>query len=60
MGSNQFRIDIPWFCDLYLSGRLKLDEMITAHRPLEEVNIGYDQMRSRIGTRTVIDFKLQH
>lgn len=56
MGSNQFRNDMPWYCDLYLDGRLKLDEMVSAHRPLEEINEGYDQMRKGIGTRTVIDF----
>ena len=35
MGSNQFRTDMPWFIELYLDGRLKLDEMVSAHRPLE-------------------------
>lgn len=56
MGSNQFRNDMPWYCDLYLDGRLKLDEMVSAHRPLDEINEGYDQMRKGVGTRTVIDF----
>jgi S-(hydroxymethyl)glutathione dehydrogenase/alcohol dehydrogenase len=56
MGSNRFRVDMPWFCDLYLEGRLRLDEMVSAHRPLDEINEGYDQMRQRVGTRTVIDF----
>jgi S-(hydroxymethyl)glutathione dehydrogenase/alcohol dehydrogenase len=56
MGSNQFRTDMPWFIELYLDGRLKLDEMVSAHRPLDEINEGYDAMRGGIGTRTVIDF----
>ena len=56
MGSNQFRTDMPWFIELYLDGRLKLDEMVSAHRPLGEINEGYDAMRDGIGTRTVIDF----
>jgi S-(hydroxymethyl)glutathione dehydrogenase / alcohol dehydrogenase len=56
MGSNRFRTDMPWYCELYLDGRLKLDEMVSAHRPLDEINEGYDQMRRRVGTRTVIDF----
>jgi S-(hydroxymethyl)glutathione dehydrogenase/alcohol dehydrogenase len=56
MGSNQFRTDMPWFIELYLDGRLKLDEMVSAHRPLSEINEGYDTMRQGVGTRTVIDF----
>ena len=58
MGSNRFRLDMPWFCDLYLAGRLKLDEMVTAHRPLAEINEGYDVLRRGEGARTVIDFTL--
>jgi S-(hydroxymethyl)glutathione dehydrogenase/alcohol dehydrogenase len=58
MGSNQFRTDMPWFVDLYLDGRLKLDEMLSAHRPLSEINDGYDDMRKGTLTRTVIDFAL--
>jgi S-(hydroxymethyl)glutathione dehydrogenase/alcohol dehydrogenase len=58
MGSNQFRTDMPWFVELYLEGRLKLDEMVSARRPLTEINDGYDTMRQGIATRTVIDFAL--
>ena len=58
MGSNQFRTDMPWFVELYLDGRLKLDEMVSAHRPLADINAGYDAMRSGTVTRTVIDFDL--
>jgi S-(hydroxymethyl)glutathione dehydrogenase/alcohol dehydrogenase len=56
MGSNQFRTDMPWFCDLYLDGRLKLDEMVSARISLDKINEGYASMRARAGTRTVIDF----
>ena len=56
MGDNQFRVDMPRYVDMYLDGRLMLDEMISAHMPLEQINDGYEQMRQRIGTRTVIDF----
>ena len=30
--------DIPWLADLYLQGRLKLDELISARWPLEKIN----------------------
>ena len=34
MGSNRFRIDMPRYVDLYLDGRLKLDELVSApHHP---------------------------
>ena len=58
MGSNQFRTDMPWYIELYLDGRLKLDEMVSAHRPLSEINEGYEAMRQGRVTRTVIDFAL--
>ena len=56
MGSNQFRTDMPRFVDMYLDGRLKLDEMVSQHIPLEKVNDGYDAMRRGELARTVIDF----
>ncbi len=56
MGSNQFRTDMPRFIDLYLDGRLQLDEMVSRHLKLEQVNEGYDYMRRGEGTRSVIDF----
>jgi S-(hydroxymethyl)glutathione dehydrogenase/alcohol dehydrogenase len=56
MGSNQFRTDMPRFIELYLDGRLQLDEMVSAHIPLHAVNEGYAAMRRGEVARTVIDF----
>jgi S-(hydroxymethyl)glutathione dehydrogenase/alcohol dehydrogenase len=56
MGSNSFRVDMPRYVDMYLDGRLMLDEMISGHIRLEQINEGYDQMRQQIGARTVVDF----
>ena len=56
MGSNQFRTDMPRFIELYLDGRLKLDEMVSRHITLDEINAGYDAMRRAEGTRSVIVF----
>ena len=57
MGSNQFRLDVPRLLDLYLDGRLQLDDMISHHVPLDNINESYDQM-SRVGavTRSVVTF----
>jgi S-(hydroxymethyl)glutathione dehydrogenase/alcohol dehydrogenase len=58
MGSNAFRVDIPRYCDLYLDGRLLLDEMISHTMPLDEINDGYELMRQGASNRAVIDFSL--
>ncbi len=56
MGSNQFRTDIPQMIDLYLTGRLLLDEMVSATIGLDEVNDGYTWMKEGTVARTVITF----
>jgi len=56
MGSNAFRVDMPRYCDMYLDGRLRLDEMVSHTLPLEEINHGYELMRSGKSARAVIDF----
>jgi S-(hydroxymethyl)glutathione dehydrogenase/alcohol dehydrogenase len=56
MGSNQFRTDMPNMVRMYLDGRLKLDEMVSARLSLEEINHGYDMMKRGETTRSVIVF----
>jgi S-(hydroxymethyl)glutathione dehydrogenase/alcohol dehydrogenase len=56
MGSNQFRVDIPRLVGLYLDGRLHLDEIISDHVKLDEINESYDDMRRGALTRAVINF----
>ena len=56
IGSNQFRTDIPQMIDLYLNGRLLLDEMVSATISLDQVNEGYNWMREGTVARTVITF----
>jgi len=46
MGSNQFRTDMPRFVDMYIDGRLKLDEMISNRISLEQINDGFTAMKS--------------
>jgi S-(hydroxymethyl)glutathione dehydrogenase/alcohol dehydrogenase len=57
MGSNRFRLDIPRYVDLYLSGRLNLDEMISARLPLERVNDGLEALRAGTAARSVVVFE---
>ncbi|MDG2305544.1 MAG: Zn-dependent alcohol dehydrogenase [Candidatus Binatia bacterium] len=57
MGSVGFRIAMPRFVDLYLNGQLLLDEIISARRPLEEINVCFDEMREGSAARNVIMFE---
>ena len=56
MGSNRFRVDMPRYVEMYLQGRLKLDELVSARIPLEEVNQSFDTMRAGEIARSVIVF----
>jgi S-(hydroxymethyl)glutathione dehydrogenase/alcohol dehydrogenase len=56
MGSNRFRTDMPRYVKMYLDGRLKLDEMITARLPLEGVNDAFESMRRGEAARSVLVF----
>ena len=57
MGSNRFRVEIPMLLDLYRQGRLKLDEMISARGPLEEINEMFERMHRGEVARQVIMFE---
>ena len=56
MGSNQFRTDMPRYADLYLQGRLKLDELVSACISLDEVNSAFEEMQRGSIARSVIVF----
>jgi S-(hydroxymethyl)glutathione dehydrogenase / alcohol dehydrogenase len=56
MGSNRFRLDIPVYVDLYLEGRLKLDELVSREIGLDEVNEGYEALNRGETARSVIVF----
>lgn len=56
MGSNNFKVDMPHLCELYLGGRLKLDEMVSRTISLEEINDGFTAMKNGDVVRAVIDF----
>ncbi len=56
MGSNRFRVDMPKMIEFYLSGRLHLDDWISATISLEEINEGFEAMKEGRVVRSVIDF----
>jgi len=54
LGSSSGRRDIPRLLALWRAGRLDLEGMITARRPLAEVNDAFADMTAGIGLRTVL------
>jgi S-(hydroxymethyl)glutathione dehydrogenase/alcohol dehydrogenase len=58
MGSNQFPTDIPRLCDFYMDGRLPLDRMISKRIRLDEINEGFEALKSGSVARSVITFEI--
>lgn len=56
MGSNRFRLDMPLYVDWYLAGKLKLDELVSAVMPLEQINEGFAALRSGEVARQLVVF----
>ncbi len=57
MGSSNIQTDIPKLIDLYRKGRLKLDELITARYPLEQINEAIASVNRGEALRNVIVFQ---
>jgi len=55
-GSSTPKKDIPRFVELYKSGELKLDEMITQRIGLEDIDRAFEEMGRGEGARSVIMF----
>lgn len=56
MGSTRSRVDIPRYLDFYRSGRLKLDELVSRTRPLDEIGQAMSDLDGGSVARTVITF----
>lgn len=56
MGSNRFRVDMPKLLNAWKRGHLKLDHLITSHIKLDEINEGYQKLKSGDVLRQLIDF----
>ena len=56
MGSNRFRTDMPRLIELYLQGRLHLDDWISDKIRLDEINDGFKAMKEGRAIRSLIDF----
>jgi Zn-dependent alcohol dehydrogenase len=54
LGSSNSLRDIPRLVALWQAGRLDLDALVTARRPLAEINEALDDLRASRGIRTVL------
>ncbi|MDP9984585.1 S-(hydroxymethyl)glutathione dehydrogenase/alcohol dehydrogenase [Pseudarthrobacter oxydans] len=54
MGSSNIRRDIPMYAELYLQGRLNLDDLVAQEIPLEGINDAYRLQESGAIARSVI------
>jgi S-(hydroxymethyl)glutathione dehydrogenase/alcohol dehydrogenase len=55
-GSIRPRVDIPRFIDLYMAGRLKLDELISRTYLLEGINDAFAAMKAGEVARSIVTF----
>ena len=50
-------VDLPKLVDLYLSGKLKIDPLISRTYPLKDINIAYDALAAGEVARSIITFE---
>jgi S-(hydroxymethyl)glutathione dehydrogenase/alcohol dehydrogenase len=53
-GSTNFKSDIPMYAELYLQGRLNLDDLVSKRIALRDVNDGYAALKSGSLNRVVV------
>lgn len=56
MGSNRFRVDMPRYVELYLQGKLHLDDLVSSHIKLSDINDAFTQLTTGEIARNVIMF----
>lgn len=57
MGANRFKRDIPMLASMYLRDKLKLDALIAERITLDEINQGFERMRTGSAVRSVVVFE---
>jgi S-(hydroxymethyl)glutathione dehydrogenase/alcohol dehydrogenase len=53
-GSTNFKRDIPMYAELYLQGRLNLDDLVSKTIALRDVNEGYAALKDGSLNRVVV------
>lgn len=54
LGNSHPQRDLPRYMDLCCGGRFDLRPLITKRRPLEEINLAFDELQQGVGIRTVL------
>ena len=55
-GGARGRTDVPKIVDMYMEGRINLDDLITQRLALEQINHGFDLMNRGEAIRSVVLF----
>jgi S-(hydroxymethyl)glutathione dehydrogenase/alcohol dehydrogenase len=55
-GGARGRTDVPKLVDMYVAGKLDLDQFISHRLSLDDVNQGFELMEAQDGIRSVIQF----
>jgi S-(hydroxymethyl)glutathione dehydrogenase/alcohol dehydrogenase len=55
-GSPRFQYDMPRFIDLYMAGKLKLDQLVTRTYKLDDLNTALAAMEKGEVARSVIAY----
>jgi len=53
-GGARGRTDVPKIVDMYMEGRVNIDDLITHTMPLEDINKGFDLMHAGESIRSVV------
>jgi S-(hydroxymethyl)glutathione dehydrogenase/alcohol dehydrogenase len=53
-GGARGRTDVPKIVDWYMEGKINIDDLITHHLPLEQINEGFDLMKKGESIRSVV------
>ncbi|MEY4878928.1 MAG: hypothetical protein RJB62_397, partial [Pseudomonadota bacterium] len=53
-GGARGRTDVPRIVDMYMEGRIRIDELITHQMPLDEINTAFDLMHRGESIRSVV------
>ena len=56
IGGTRGRSQLPSFVARYRAGRIKLDEMVSATMPLEDINDAFERMHDGSVIRSVIRY----
>ena len=55
-GGARGRTDVPGIVDMYMDGRINIDDLITHKMPLEDINKAFDLMHKGESIRSVVEF----